>query len=100
MWPEALLHSPGPQTPSDGQARSSALATSRTPTASQTPTEAGRTAGAITPPTGGNRKTAAASTSSGNQRERRPAARRDLATVSAQGDIPERWPARRGVGGA
>src|SRR6476661_7607066 len=67
MWPEALLHSPAPRTPSDGQARSSALATSPTPTASQTPTEAGRTAGAITPPMAGNQKPASASTSSDNQ---------------------------------
>jgi hypothetical protein len=58
----------GPETPTDGQARSSAPASSPTRTTSQTPTEAGRTAGAITPPTAGSRKTPAASTSSGKSR--------------------------------
>ena len=86
MWPEALPHSPGPQTPSDGQARSSALASSPTPTASQTPTEAGRTAGAITPPTAGSPKTAAASTSSGertpNEMRRREPPRPPAPTAS------------------
>src|SRR2546423_757972 len=65
MSPEASRRSPGPQTSTAGPAPSSAPANSLTRTASQTPTGAGRTAGAISPPTAGSMTTAAGSTSFG-----------------------------------